>query len=73
MRFEPRGAEDDYGQAGDLYRLLTPARQDSLARNIAAAMRSVAIDFRDRQLAQFDRADAAYGAGVRAALAAPGR
>ncbi len=72
-RFDPRGEEDDYGQAGNLYRLLAPAHQESLARNIAVALRSVAIEIRNRQLAQFDRADGAYGAGVRAALAALGR
>ncbi len=71
-RYDPRAEDDDYTQAGNLFRLLTAAEKDSLVRNIAGAIRSVAVDIRERQLAHFDRADGDYGAGVRAALLALG-
>ena len=72
-RFDPRSQDDDYTQAGNLFRLLTAAQKDSLVRNIAGALSGVAIDIRERQLAHFDRADGAYGAGARGALLALGR
>ena len=71
-RFDPRAEDDDYTQAGNLFRLLTAAQKDNLVRNIAGAIRSVATEIRERQLAHFDRADGAYGAGVRGALLALG-
>lgn len=72
-RFDSRAQDDDFTQAGNLFRLLTAAQKDSLVRNIAGALSGVAIDIRERQLAHFDRADGAYGAGVRRALLALGR
>ena len=46
------------------------AEKQNLFDNIAGAMASVAVEIQARQLSHFDRADPAYGAGVRAALAA---
>jgi catalase len=44
--------------------------KERLFSNIATAMSGVPGFIVERQLAHFDKADAAYGAGVRAALAA---
>jgi catalase len=67
-RYDGRGTEDDYTQAGDLFRLLPAQEKQNLFDNIAGAMQSVAAEIQQRQLAHFDKADPAYGAGVRTAL-----
>lgn len=69
-RYDGRGREDDYTQAGNLFRLMPADEQDRLTTNIANAMSGVAVEIQQRQLEHFDRADAAYGAAVRAKLAA---
>ena len=69
-RYDPRGEDDDTTQAGNLFRLMSSGEQDRLATNIANAMRGVALEIRQRQLAHFDKADPAYGAAVRSKLAA---
>jgi catalase len=67
-RYDARGSEDDFTQAGNLFRLLPAAERQNLFDNIGGAMQGVAVEIQQRQLAHFDRADPAYGAGVRAAL-----
>jgi catalase len=67
-RHDPRAASDDTTQAGNLFRLLPAAEKQNLFDNIAGAMASVPAEIQQRQLAHFHRADAGYGAGVRAAL-----
>jgi len=69
-RYETRAGDDHATQAGNLYRLLVASEKQNLADNIAGSMRAVSLDIIQRQLAHFDRADAAYGAGVRTSLAA---
>jgi catalase len=71
-RYNHRIGNDDYTQAGNLFRLFTPEQKQRLFENIAAAMSGVPQFIVDRQLAHFDKADPAYGAGVRAALVAAG-
>ena len=71
-RYNHRIGNDDYTQAGDLFRLFTAEQKQRLFSNIAAAMSAVPQFIVERQLAHFDKADPAYGAGVRAALAAAG-
>lgn len=71
-RFDPRGQEDDFTQAGNLFRLLPTDEKQRLFENIAGAMAGVDAETQQRQLGHFDRADAAYGAGVRTALRALG-
>ena len=66
---DERGASDDYTQAGNLFRLMTPQQQRNLCGNLAGPLSQVDAATLQRQLAHFDRADPAYGAGVRAALA----
>ena len=69
-RYDTRASDDHWTQAGDLFRLLPPGERQVLFDNLAAAMSPVPKETQARQLAHFDRADPAYGAGVRAALAA---
>lgn len=67
-RYNHRDGNDDYTQAGNLFRLLPEGEKARLFQNIAGSMRGVPQAIIDRQLAHFDKADPAYGAGVRAAL-----
>ena len=69
-RFDGRGAEDDFTQAGNLFRLLTAQEQQNLFDNLAGPLSQVDDEILNRQLGHFDKADSAYGAGVRAALKA---
>lgn len=63
-RYDHRAGNDDYTQAGDLFRLMTPAQQASLMDAIAGAMRGVPEPILRRQIGHFAKADSAYGAGV---------
>jgi catalase len=72
-RYDGRGKEDDYTQAGNLFRLLPAQEKQNLFDNIAGPLSQVSDEIIQRQLGHFDKADAAYGAGVRAALKARGR
>jgi len=63
-RYDARGTEDDFSQAGNLYRLLSADEKDALTSNIAGAMAGVPREIQDRQIAHFSRADAQYGAEV---------
>jgi catalase len=72
-RFDFRGQEDDYTQPGNLFRLMTPQEKQNLCDNLAGPLSQVSDEILERQLRQFDRADPAYGRGVRASLKARGR
>ena len=63
-RFDHRAENDDYHQAGDLYRLLDADAQARLVANIVAAMKPVPDAIKRRQVEHFRRADAGYGAAV---------
>jgi catalase len=69
-RYDHREGNDDYSQAGALFRLMPAEAQERLFSNIAAAMQGVPDFIVQRQLAHFRRADPAYGAGVARALGA---
>jgi len=71
-RHEARELEDDFTQAGNLYRLMPADERARLVDNIAGAMAGVPAATQQRQLAHFDRADPGYGSGVRQALQARG-
>jgi len=71
-RYDGRGKEDDYTQAGNLFRLMPAQEQQNLFDNIAGPLSQVSAEIIARQLSHFDQADPAYGAGVRAALKARG-
>jgi catalase len=63
-RYDHRAGNDDYSQAGDLFRLLDDGARARLLDNIAGAMRPVPEAIQRRQIAHFAKADPAYGAGV---------
>lgn len=67
-RYNHREGNDDYGQPGDLFRLMSDDQKNQLFNNLAAAMDGVPADIVQRQLGHFHRADPAYAAGVAAAL-----
>ncbi len=71
-RYNHREGNDDYTQPGNLFRLMSDRQKSQLFNNVAEAMAGVPAFIIDRQLAHFDRADKAYGDGVRAALASHG-
>jgi len=69
-RYNHRDGNDDYTQAGSLFRLMTVAQRERLFGNIARHMKAgntpEAIQL--RQICHFFRADPAYGQGVAKAL-----
>jgi catalase len=69
-RYNHRDGNDDYTQAGNLFRLMTVAQRERLFGNIARHMKAgntpEAIQL--RQICHFFRADPAYGQGVAKAL-----
>jgi catalase len=67
-RHDPRAMDDDYTQAGNLFRLLPPAEQQDLFDNMAGPLSLTPADIQDRMLSHLAQADAAYAAGVRAAI-----
>jgi catalase len=69
-RYDGRGREDDFTQAGNLFRILSSSERQKLFDNLAGPLSQVNDEILNRQLDHFDKADAAYGAGVRAAVAA---
>ena len=67
-RYNHRDGNDDYTQAGDLFRLMESDQQERLFANIARAMAGVPETIVQRQIAHFAKADPAYGEGVARAL-----
>jgi catalase len=67
-RYDHRKGNDDYTQAGNLYRLLPDDEKDRLHVALAGAMRGIPRKIINRQLAVFAKADPAYAEGVRKAL-----
>ncbi len=67
-RYDHRAGNDDYTQAGDLFRLMTEAQQAVLMDNVVASMGGVPEAILRRQIEHFTRADPAYGRGVAARL-----
>ena len=66
--YDHREGNDDYTQAGNLFRLFDDGQKKRLCANIAEAMQGVPQFIVDKQLAHFDKADPDYGAGIRKAL-----
>ena len=67
-RYDHRDGNDDYSQAGNLFRLFDAGQRQRLFENIAAAMQGVAEVIQYRQIGLFAKCDPAYGAGVAKAL-----
>ncbi len=65
---QKRGVDDDYIQPGNLFRLMSPAQQEDLARNIAGSLGKVPRELQKKMVAHFAKADPDYGAKVERAL-----
>ncbi|MEA3278130.1 MAG: catalase [Pseudomonadota bacterium] len=63
-RWDHREGNDDYAQAGDLYRLMSDEEKGRLIRNIVGAMTDVPREIQIRQVRHFLKADPAYGESV---------
>jgi catalase len=70
-RYNHRQGNDDYTQAGNLFRLMKPDERARLIENIVNAMRSVPHPIQERQLQHFFKADLEYGKGVAQGLGLP--
>ncbi|AWW00905.1 catalase [Arcticibacterium luteifluviistationis] len=68
QRYEENDTYGEYKQPGDLFRMFNDEQKERLFNNIAGAMEGVSMEIIERQLAHFDKADPAYGAGIRKAL-----
>lgn len=68
-RYNHRDGNDDYTQAGDLFRLFDDEQKNRLFSNIAETMVGVSQEIIDLQLSHFNKADPAYGKGIESALA----
>ncbi len=60
--------EDYYSQPGNLFRLLTPEKQQLLFENTARSVGGASKEIQQRHIANCTKADPAYGAGVATAL-----
>ena len=70
-RYEQRSGSDDFIQAGDLYRLMTPDQQQRLIDNILGSMASVPKEIQQRQVDHFTKADPEYGRRIAEGLGLP--
>ena len=70
-RYDHRVGNDDYTQAGDLFRLMTPEQKNQLIGNIVSAMKAVPKEIQERQISHFYKADPAYGEAVAKGLGLP--
>jgi len=61
-------SNDDYKQAGDLFRLMKPEGRARLIDNIVDSLKSVSREIQSRQIAQFYKVDPAYGRSVEMGL-----
>ncbi len=67
-RYDHREGNDDYTQAGNLYRLMPDDEKERLHKAIAGAMEGVPKEIIERQLKHFEKTDPAYAKGVKKAL-----
>ncbi len=62
--YEKHAEDDDYTQAGNLYRMLPEDEKNRLIDNIAGDLKNVKPEIVKRQLAHFYKADKDYGARI---------
>lgn len=72
-RYDHRAGNDDYSQAGALFRLMSPAQKEQLLDNIAGAMAGVPEFIQLRQIGHFRKADPDYGNGIAKRLGLAGK
>jgi len=63
-RYDHQKGNDNYTQAGDLYRLMNAAQKQQLIDNLVSALKSVPKAIQLRQIAHFVKADVDYGRRV---------
>ena len=68
-RYDRNAGNDDYTQAGDLFRIMNSDQQQQLANNIAGGLSQCSAEVQERMLPHFDKADTNYGRMVRDAIA----
>ena len=68
-RYDRNAGNDDYTQAGDLFRIMNSDQQQQLANNIAGGLSQCTAEVQERMLPHFDKADSNYGRMVRDAIA----
>ncbi|MEO8314502.1 MAG: catalase [Pseudomonadota bacterium] len=62
--YDHHQGNEDYSQAGDLYRLMSADQKSQLIDNLVGALKSVPRIIQERQLGHFHKADPDYGARV---------
>jgi catalase len=62
--YDHHQGNDDFIQAGDLFRLLAPDAQQRLIHNIVMSMKGVPREIQARQIQYFLKADVRYGRGI---------
>jgi len=60
--------EDNYSQAGALYRIMSEDQKQQLANNIADGLSQATKDVQEVMFVQYDLADSDYGERVRKAV-----
>lgn len=60
--------QDDYTQAGNLYRIFSEDEKARLVETISGSLRQASLDVQQRMLAHFQKADADYGQRIQTAL-----
>lgn len=63
-RYDHRLGNDDFTQAGDLFRLMNENQKSQLIDNIVRSMKPVPAEIQRRQIAHFTKADPDYGRRV---------
>jgi catalase len=63
-RYDHRVGNDDYTQAGNLYRLMNEVEKQRLVVNLVGALKPVPRDIQERQIGHFRKADPDYGRRV---------
>ena len=69
-RYDRNLGNDDYTQAGDLFRLMSEGQQQRLVDNIAGGLSQCSAGVQERMIPHFDQADPKYGDMVRESIAA---
>ena len=67
-RYAHGEGNDDFTQAGNLYRILDDAHKNRLAENIAGSMKGVPENIIEKQMVYFEKADIDYAKRIKQAL-----
>ncbi|KYG63460.1 catalase [Bdellovibrio bacteriovorus] len=67
-RYDAHKDNDDFTQAGNLYRIFTNEERDRLTRNIAGTMKGLPEELQRKNIAHFSKCDPEYGARILAYL-----